>query len=561
MKLLSIFIKNLKMVARNWVYFVVLFIFPLFLIITSAVMLNSNDLKNIRIGIVDESYSYQLDLQDMGRVYSYRSLDQCLFQLTNYRISACVYVWESRDETQIEVYLDNTRRVIELYARQALLERIFQEQTEFLEATSETIDSRLTIYSTMIGETVVELDEVYLELERQEELLIQYRADLASMRQDFDRGYNEAKNVEPDVVNIRRSIENGNIPSSQEINSLRNNLNSARSNLVTSRFFLSGALNIGDFNYVSSLLDDSINSIDEVDSALVQMEEFPTTEILLVLNSFESMMAELDKVKIALDKLDSDLSNAIVQTRNSKVRIDVFKDKLNDLEGDISGFEEISAGDSVSLKFKSAFSIPKDLVVIAFPFVISIIITFSSLVLSNRFILNQVNKPSYLREIMTPSGDANFVFSDYLINMFFVMVQAAILLVIGLAWFGMSFGEVPAFLFSITLASSVLVFAGISIGYLIKSESLSTLFTIFLVMFLLIFSDILVPSMLSGPLIRFMINLNPFVILNNLLRDIILVGKPLYQLILPLFRLSILLASSILIAYLSKKANKEGVIQ
>ena len=105
------------------------------------------------------------------------------------------------------------------------------------------------------------------------------------------------------------------------------------------------------------------------------------------------------------------------------------------------------------------------------------------------------------------------------------------------------------------------IFIGISIGYLIKSESLSTLFTIFIVMFLLIFSDLLVYSALLPIYLKFLINLSPFVILNNILNDTILVGKSMGQLTLPIFRLCILLFSSFLIAYLSKKLSRENVIQ
>ena len=64
MKIYNIFIKNLKVVARNWVYFIVLFIFPFFLILTSAILLNSSDLKNIGIGIVDEYGGYPLGIEE-----------------------------------------------------------------------------------------------------------------------------------------------------------------------------------------------------------------------------------------------------------------------------------------------------------------------------------------------------------------------------------------------------------------------------------------------------------------------------------------------------------------
>ena len=79
--------------------------------------------------------------------------------------------------------------------------------------------------------------------------------------------------------------------------------------------------------------------------------------------------------------------------------------------------------------------------------------------------------------------------------------------------------------FLIFLVASIFVFLGMSLGYLIKSQYLSMLISIFLVIFLFIFSNILTPSLLTGEIIQFLININPFVILSNGLKDLIILDK------------------------------------
>lgn len=561
MKIFNIVAKDLKTVTRNWTYFVVLFIFPFFLILASAVMLNSNDLKNVRIGVFNEGGMLP-SLGDLGNIRNYNSLSSCLFDLTNYRVSVCIHSKNEANEQLIDVYIDNTRRIIELYTKQALLERIFQEQTDFLTETSNEINSQLSIYSTSIEEAQVELAQVERELDELERKLIGYRADLQDVRKDFDQVYFEVKALQPQIQSVRSRILSAQGNQDQAISNLRFDVDNIRFSLLAIRNFIPGRLNNDDFNFISANLDSALNSLDSIDFSTNSLNQnYPDTEILALLNSIDSIIPKLDEIKGYLDQIDRDLESAIRDTRNSKVRVARFQEKLFTTQNDLSQFRNNNENDPITLNFREAFPVTRDLVLISFPFVVSIIITFSSLVLSNKFILNSINKPSHLREMITPSRDISFVISDYIVNLLFISIQVLVLMLLGVFWLGISLSSMPLFFISILLASSIFIFLGISLGYLIKSESLSVLITMFLLMFLLIFSDILVPSMLSGAFIKFLINLSPFVILNNLLRDLIIVGKEASQLVLPLFRLGILFVSSFLIAYLSRKASRDNVVR
>src|SRR3989344_3214373 len=196
MKIYNIFTKNIKVVARNWIYFLVLFIFPFFLIFTSAILLNSSDLKNVRLGVVNDYPNYYIDISEFGKISYYFTIWECLYDLANYKVSVCVHVQDFGGKPHIDVHVDNTRRIIELYVRQSILEKIFREQTQFIETTSDFIDSRLTVYSTSVDEGILEIIEVENQLLEQERVLYDYQNNLTIIRQDFDEVYYSLKNLQ-----------------------------------------------------------------------------------------------------------------------------------------------------------------------------------------------------------------------------------------------------------------------------------------------------------------------------------------------------------------------------
>ena len=154
-----------------------------------------------------------------------------------------------------------------------------------------------------------------------------------------------------------------------------------------------------------------------------------------------------------------------------------------------------------------------------------------------------------------------FIMGDYFINLFFVTIQAIVLFLIGLYWFSVSISISPIFFICIFLSASTFILIGMAIGYIVKSESLSMLLTIFLVMLFIIFSDLLAPSVLATPVLNFFINMNPFVILQKLLTDIIIINRSIYGLVPNLLKLGIFMLVSFIVVYIAKKISKENIMQ
>jgi len=562
MKIYSILKKNLRTVSRNWSYFVILFICPVLLILVSGFVLNSSDLNNVKIGVVDESPSYNFNFKDTKNVKYYDSLTDCLYGLTNSKASVCLYVREISGVNQIDIYLDNTEKIIEYYVKQFVLQNIVQEQTSMFEETSEEIGSKLVVYSTSINDAKEELSNVGYELGEQERTLKDYKSQVGVLREDFDSIYFPLKDLQSSMHELRADLNENTADLRKSISDFKSRKGEMVSDINSIKSFLSGRLSSGDYGYVSSNLDGVVSELDYVESVLDEIETaYNTNELFEMIGEIDRIVVKLESMREILEQVDKDLGVFIVKTQESRQKVDAFSLKLDEAGKEMEKLSEGLGSNKVLFEFKEAFSFSSDPVFIAFPFMVSIIITFTSLFLSNMFILKQVNGPAYFKEIVTPAKDVNFLIADYLINLFFIAIQAVVLFLLGYYWFDIPLDYVYVFFFVIFLVSSILIFIGMSLGYLIRLQSLSTLVAIFLVMFSLIVSDLLTPSILAGNVVQFFVNLNPFVVLTNVLMDSIVIGKSFSEVLPYFYKLIFIFVYAAVVLYLARKVSKERVLQ
>ena len=563
MKVFSIFIKNLKTVSRNWGYFLVLFICPIVLIGLAGMMLNSTDFRNSRIGISDEEIGLDSSsLNSVSNIIYFSSLDSCLSSLEKGKIVACIDSKKVKDGISVKVHLDNSRKAVIYYVKQSVLQNLFEGQSNALEKNTEETQLLVKIYIEYIKNAKIELGKTYSDLSEQESLLIEYRKNLTTLRQNFNNLYYNIKSIEPEITRLRSDLARESSSLQADISRFRNEKNNIISNVNYLRSFLSSRLSARDYEIVSSQLNAIVQSLNRIDSTFSTLERaYSDSSLIKALDSLPGIIKELDSIKIALDSVDRDLGNAILKVQSGKQRILQYSNYLDNAEKEIIGLSKSADFGRINVEFIENNELANRPVLLAFPLLITIIITFTSIVLSNMFILRQVNHPSYLRSIITPTKDSSFLAADYLINIFFISVQIIVLAVIGVSVLGLPPGSLLLMAVSTFLAASIFIFAGMSLGYLIKSQSVSMLISVFLVMMLIILSDFFVPSILVGQFMKFFIDLNPFVILNKSLEYSILLGKDFYYVSNLLFAMGFFSLVMLFVAYASKKISRLKAIE
>ncbi len=554
----NIFLNNLKTVSRNWIYLIILIICPIVLISVSGIMLKSVDYKNIPVGIVNSNESYRFDSSYFSKVKIYPRLENCITDLSSSKVGICIHSYEGEEKYNADVYIDNRKRVVEYYVKQFILEKFSQERFYFFQESAENVESELALFSASLADSKTEMYNAYYELEDQERKLEGYRKNLSVIRSDFDDIYYSLKEIEPEITNLKNDLNSETNSVSGNLSLIREKKEDIQSNLYVMDNYLSTRLSATDYAYFQNVVNQGLSDLDEIETSLEAINDsYSDPDFVRAVNNLDSAIDQMDSIKLTLDSLDADLEDSIVQTRESKERINLFIQNLNEGEMQIEELTGKLGEKNVFIEFRKAFLFSDDPILVSFPLLIAIISTFTSLVLSNIFILKQTGSKSYLRETLSPTKDFSFILAGYLTNLFFIFIQIITLIVIGLYLFhGAFFDNLGLIVLAIFLAVSVFILMGMIVGYFIKTESLSILLSVFSVILFFVFSDILAPTALTGPIIKFLINLNPFVILNGILFDAILVKSD-FSVISGFFvKLVILFFVFGVLVYVSRKINK-----
>jgi ABC-type multidrug transport system permease subunit len=281
---------------------------------------------------------------------------------------------------------------------------------------------------------------------------------------------------------------------------------------------LSDKLTPEDYSSMLLIINLIENDINEMRSLIHQIE---VSNANLLTSNFNLIVGEIESIRDTLYKIDSDLDYSINKTVESQNRVSDFILRLDSASEEIQIFQDNMDLNKITFEFKNSRVIPDDPILVAFPLLVTIIITFTSLVLPNIFVLKQINSPSYMRELFSPVRDWIFLSAEYLVNLFFILIQVLVLFLLGFYWFDIPVSSLQTFVIWTLITASIFIFLGMSFAYLIRSQSLSMLITIFFVMILFIFSDLLVPINLGGTAVKILVNLNPFVILKTILQDIL----------------------------------------
>lgn len=562
MKIFSIFTKDLKVVSRHKGYFMILFVCPILLIFIAGAVLNSNEYKNVRVGIINLDKSFEFNHGGVVKVEEYERLSRCLADLSAGKVTVCMLVSEEDGLREIRIYIDNTIMSVELYAKQFVLETVLKEQSNIFEETSGDIETKLRFYSTSIDKERINLVNVSKELDFQETLLKEFKENLSISKKEVDDLYASLNNSIQGLIELRNNLIGLEGKLGYDIIEIRKNVQEINDSMGYFERDLRLVLTIDEFNKISPYLQNIKSTTSQLDLLLddLTVVHAGLPAIIELLNKVESILAQTEQMQIMLDRLYSDLDVFIEKNNESQSRTRGFIEQLDEVQVDIDQFSgKLSTANSVVSFFK-AYKIDETPSFLLFPLLVSLIIMFTSLILSNMFILKEVNDLSYFRDLITPTSDIIFLISNYMTNLFFISIQAVVLFIIGVKVVGISTDSAFIFMLAVFLASSIFIFIGMSIGYLIKNQNMSMLISIFFLILLLILSDIFAPSMLGGEIVRFFTDLNPFVILTTILSDVIIFNKSYISIIPEFIKLFMFLFGSMILCYISRKYSREKMV-
>ena len=294
------------------------------------------------------------------------------------------------------------------------------------------------------------------------------------------------------------------------------------------------------------------NAKSSVESALSSLQQINATAgekatVENFLTAAQGSLANGTTNEPALNSLfltiQTDLSAAITAISGSKTDVAAVTSSLQEvnakLDSVVSGLEEIRANLEAQ-KVTEAGTIISPLITrvervspegtylsYLFPALLVLVVMFSSMLLGTTLVIIEKNSPAFLRNFFLPIRTTTFMLSIYVTNLILIIIELVIILGISLFFLGESASALPSVALILFLTASIFTFLGMGIGYLFTSEETGVLASISLSSILLLLSGTILPLEGISSSVRGFLFFNPFVIAEELIREVFIFSTPL----------------------------------
>jgi ABC-type multidrug transport system permease subunit len=351
---------------------------------------------------------------------------------------------------------------------------------------------------------------------------------------NFDFGTVEGLEFDPcsELVEIENSLDNA----VSQAESVGNQFDDLKSQLDSVRTELEDAL-----GQQQAILDGAASNIDSLGTQLASSG-----------SKIDQLDSERNAVVADLDTLIATLDENIAQIDEIQTGIQQIGNQLQNAE--ISSAEDIV--NPILTQIKPILE-SKSYLDYTMPALLVLVIMFMSILLSSTIVITEKNTRAYFRNYIAPVPDVTFLISIYLTNIGIVFLQSLVLLVIAQFAFGVAIlNSIASIIIALFIISSIFILIGMCIGYLFVSEETSTLASISFASICLLFSSFLIPIESLTPTIGTIAKLNPFVVSEAVLRQLVIFNNSIFaagsDVLLLLFYMVILSVA----LYLSEMVDK-----
>jgi ABC-type multidrug transport system permease subunit len=341
---------------------------------------------------------------------------------------------------------------------------------------------------------------------------------------------------------------------------------------------------------VMKVIDDNINDLNDIDKQMVDAQAMITSarqdlldmerQSRLVTNQTTSGITELNAQLDDVDKTVADTKARIAQLNKSK---NALKQQLGMISGKLStndqSFAELKGNlDGIVKNLENVSMITPDSIInplateikplqknktklsYIFPGLLVLVIMFVSVLLSSTLVMKEKASKAFFRNLISPTSDFTFIFGNYLTSIIIIYVQTIILIAIGSLFFNVRlFPIIDGILISIFFIGSLFIFLGMLIGYMFKSEETTTLAGIFISCILFLFSSMVVPIESMQAAVAMIAKVNPFVLSEAVLRQVMIFEGSPFKLPLLIMMLSGYIIALAALSFYYLKFTKEKI--
>ena len=292
-------------------------------------------------------------------------------------------------------------------------------------------------------------------------------------------------------------------------------------------------LNVTEFYESLFLFNQTVGRVnDELDS-VIQYANDTYEDTIKIKSSYDSMILELDNIKILLDDEIIRTQLYIDKIDAANERIDATITVLDDKMAGLSKIDPELAQKLAKPIAQSFNSLLKELKNIqnVFPVLLTTVIIFISLLFANIVSLLEINNKAYHRNLIAPVNDLVYVLGLIFTNFIVISFQVSVLLVVSQTRFGIDvLSNIWPVIYVSVLLIFIFIFLGMILAYIFKNEQTSILTTTFMALAFFLFSDVVTPLEAMPKVASVFAALNPMVIAEEIIRRVVLFNLPVFVL-------------------------------
>ncbi len=513
--------KNLKLLFRAKASALIIIFAPLLIILLLGLSYNTSSKYGLNIGVYAPSYTEDVNLfidllkeQEFNLVTYNSSVEECVQDLKSGIVHTCIVVPES---LQID---GNTAKEITFYLDPSKINLVWMVQ--------ETLSSKFDFKSQQLSQELIQ--DLLSKLTDAKSKIADSKTNLASAKEKSSSAssitstiYQQLSGLDLTPPNTNLSFEIlTNITSVLDESTLK--IEEARNDVQSSNASTSQK------NTIKVSLDAATSHLENAKALLTGAEPTSISNVLAGMKAdLESSKTKLEAVVAAVSSTDLGLQTATSQIQESIATMDSVWGTLNAAEANLASQKVTEAGTIVQPLRTKIEKVGAESTYLNYllPILLVVVIMFSSLLLGTTLVMMEKNSPAFLRNFFLPIRKTTFVISTYLTNLVLILIQIIIILGISLFFIKDIFSQIPALFLILFIGASIFTFLGMVIGYLFISEETGVLASISLGSIFLFISGVIIPLEGISPALREIVSFNPFVLSEQLIREVLLFGNSL----------------------------------
>lgn len=529
MKIFSVMQKNIKVLFRSRFTSLMILFGPLIVILLIGYAFNDFGNYKIQVGTFCNSYSdisqSYIDELSKGnfKMLRYSSELECIEDIKYGAVHTCLVFSDNfsmlDSENKMKFYVDPSNI--------NLVWMVIDEVSKKIESSSSKISFNMT--SDLLGrveKTKINLNDITSMLNNLSKSSQDIQVITYSVDKNIDKISFEDK--VPDIIslNVRdldQSILNLYTHSINSVDLIDNLINEIRNSSTWSKLNSSVKTYLGDKFNSAKISASSIRTSFDSDFNLTTNEMSDLlTDIIEMDDTLNSIEKDISDAKLASSEMYEQMNDIRAALDNLKSYANEINSKISENIMLLSGMSTTDAKDIVNPISTEIIHVTESTqkhVNYLFPSLLILIIMFISLLLSSLSIVLEKNSRAYFRNFVTPTNDMTFFAASYLTNILVIIFQ--LIIVFGVTYFLIDTSIVDNLFPSITillLSSTFFVLLGMIIGYMFSSPEGAILGSISISSIFFFVSNLIMPIDVLPETVKFIVELNPFIITSGLLK-------------------------------------------